>query len=69
MYKRPDLYPDGRIIPIVLPNSYRLAGTEGAPAGQSCSNCKAYNETERQCTKWYNSYVWPAYWCQSWTAK
>lgn len=69
MYKRPNLYPDGRVIPIVLPDSYRMTNTEGAPIGQQCDNCKMFNQGTRQCKHWYDAFVWPMYWCAAWTTK
>ena len=69
MAKRSDLYPDGRLIAIVLPDTYELASNPGVPAGQMCSNCKAYNPETAQCGRWYNAYVRPGFWCSSFVTK
>jgi len=69
MYKRPDMYRDGRIIPIVLPYSYQLSTNTDVPQGQQCLNCKAYDTTTGRCSKWYGAYVAQVWWCSGYQPK
>ena len=49
----------------VLPDAYRPAGTDGAPAGQNCGNCAFYSDG--YCTKW-DANVKRNYYCAAWKA-
>ena len=48
-----------------LPDAYRPAGTDGAPAGQNCGNCAFYRAG--YCTKW-SANVKSNYYCAAWQA-
>ena len=62
---RPDQYPDGSIIPVVLPRSYQPANTPMVPNLESCFNCAAYQMDTSTCGRWYDVSVKQAYWCMA----
>ena len=62
---RPDQYPDGSIIPVVLPRSYQPANTAMVPKLESCYNCSAYQFDSSTCSHWYGVAVKQAYWCSA----
>jgi hypothetical protein len=59
-------YPDGEVIPAVLPLAYQPASNTEVPAGQNCANCAAYNPATMKCSVWANAVVRPNYWCAKW---
>lgn len=56
-------YPDGKLIPESLPDSYKVYVSPDVPGGQSCRNCR-YLESE-YCNK-FLAKVRKYYWCDSW---
>ena len=59
-------YPDGEVIPAILPLAYQPDSNTEVPIGQNCANCAAYNADTKQCSVWANALVRPNYWCAKW---
>jgi len=66
---RPDQYPDGSIIPVILPNSYQAANTAMVPRLENCFECAAYKMESSTCGRWYGVPVKQGYWCAAFARK
>lgn len=64
-FKRTNVYPDGTVIPPVLPQDYQPASYGEAPLGQACYSCAAYQQVGKYCTIW-GADVRPSWWCDEW---
>ena len=66
---RPDQYPSGKIIPVILPNSYQPAYTAMVPNTESCFGCAAFRMESSTCAHWYGVPVNQGYWCAAFSKK
>jgi len=61
MNKRSTFYPDGKMIPIRMPNHFEKSTTKSA-----CGNCGMYSNRRSFCGVWKTDQVKDNYICLSW---
>jgi len=66
---RPDQYPNGSIIPVILPRSYQPANTPMVPNMENCFDCAAYKMASSTCDHWYGLPVKQGYWCAAYNRR
>lgn len=59
-------YPDGKLIPESLPQSYQSYVSRGVPPGEYCGTCKHFEG--EYCNK-FKAPVRKHYWCDFWEKK